>query len=332
MLGKTTNYLVMFTIIAAMLCGAAWAGSSPYDACSGQNLAAGYKGISKVKPSATQVLKVKPYSGISAGFGAISSLNPLGWWRGCCLPMPARRQFVLGPRVFFARLTGEVQKGGTLAAATTPSLVNFDDHLGLPKSGNAIWTIAAHYQVMPRWGLRYSFTPIQMEATSVPESSFEFMDRTFTANSNVRTKWERYEHRAGIVFNLSRTRSGVTSVFADWMLIQDKITIGDMTGAATAVTWDDDKSMAVLGLEFNKCLKNYRGNTLALSCKGGVAFLDDNMGYDAEAALNYMIPVKRGRFGFIKGGYRYASLKKERDIEKFATTMDGAFVEVGFLF
>ena len=158
------------------------------------------------------------------------------------------------------------------------------------------------------------------------------MGQTFAAGTDVRSKWDHFEHRAGLVFNISRTNNSLTNLFAEWLYVQDKLTIGGITTTAASVTWDDNKSMAVLGLEFDKCLKNYRGNTLTFSGKGGIAFFNDVLGYEAEAALNYMIPIKTGRFGFIKGGYRYAHLKKDKGHQMFTSDMDGAFLQVGFLF
>jgi len=312
------------------------AGADPgtFDPCSGTPLdsAAAYKGISKVKPSTSQPLKIKPYSGFVSGLSAVGSrLNPMGWWQECCLPMPAQRQFVVGPRVTFARMMGEVRRGQP-GAATQPSLVRFDEHLGLGASRQAVWSIEAYYQFQPRWGIKYSFMPLSMDGSITPETSFTFAGQTFSAGTPIRSKFERYQHRAGLVFDLTRSQNAVTSLFADWLYMQDKLTVGSAGAAVTSVTWDVNRSLAVLGLELGKCLKNYRGSTLALNCKGGVAFLDNHIGYEAEAALNYLIPVKQGRFGFIKGGYRYASLKREGHVSLFNTAMDGAFVEVGFLF
>lgn len=327
MLRKLFKYWFIFALLIIPWSAGAQASPETYDPCSGVE---GYKGISKVRPGSSRVLKVRPSSGITAGFDAISRFNPLGWGAECCLPMPAQKQFVAGPRVTFARISGEIRTGADITGLATP-MVNFDDHLGLPKSGNTVWQILAHYQIQPRWGIRYSFTPISLESTHTPASSFVLKGINFTSNSTIYSKWERWEHRAGVVFDLSRRTSGVTSLFAEWLYIQDKLAVRDALGTSS-VTWDEDKSLALLGLEFNKCLKNYRGSTLALSAKGGIAFLHDHVGYDAEAALSYLIPVKRGRFGYLKGGYRYATLKKEKDVERFSTTLDGAFVEVGFLF
>ena len=333
MLGKSVKILFALTIMMSMLAGAVSAGSLLYHPKSGAPLDCppGYKGISKCKPGFVKPMKVKPYGGLTSGLNSLSGLNPMTWGAACCLPGPAKGQFRLSPTVFFARLNGEARRRGTLTGLQATS-VNFDDQLGLKKSGNAIFSIAATYQFRPRWGLRYSFTPMEMDATTSPHQTFTFGGTTFNAASQVRSKWQRYVHRAGISYNLTRKVASSAAVFAEWMYVQDRLAISDATTGTNAVTWDDDKSLAVLGVEFERCLKNYRGNTLSLGCKGGIAFLDDSVGYDAEAALSYLIPIKRGRFGFVKGGYRYAHLKKDKDADMFSTTMDGAFLQVGFIF
>jgi len=314
-----------------VISGVAWAQATvdPYDVAAESNQ--GVKNIAKVKPAPPAVSKVKPY-GWTSQFEGLSRFNPIAWGPDCYLPSPAKGQFLLGPKVWFARVDGEARRGVDIANVQS-SNVDFDDHLGLRKSGNTIWSIEALYQFRPGWGIRYSFTPLRLHATAAPTTAFNFMGQTFAAGTEVRSKWEHYEHRLGLVFNLSRTNNSLTNLYTDWLYVQDKLTVGGVTATtATAVTWDDSKNMAVVGFEFDKCLKNYRGNTLGIGGKAGIAFFNDVIGYEAEAALNYMIPIKTGRFGFIKGGYRYAQLKKDKASQLFMTTMDGPFLQVGFLF
>ncbi len=331
MLGVVLKYFFLMIFVFAVTCGAAHAQLDKNAPPPGPSQAAAppKKPIVKVKPAPPPILKVKP----SYGFGPISRFNPLSWGPECFLPMPHKGQVVISPSVTFARIQGEINKPGTILYGLNPNSINFDDQLGLPKSGNAMWSVMAQYQLTPRVAVRYAFSPISMEASHRTDTSFTFQNRSFVAGSTVHSKWERFEHRAGLSFSVSRSDNSDTSVFAEWLYIQDKITIGDAySGALAPAVWDTDKNLAILGLELNKCLKNFGGNTLALSCKGGVAFLDDHTGYEAEAALSYLLQIRPGRYGFIKGGYRYASLKKDRNYELFKTTMDGAFVNVGLIF
>lgn len=285
------------------------------------------KTIYKVKPSPDKIYKIKPAEPLAG----ISRFSPLAWGMDCCFPSHAPGQFSADAMVFFARLRGSASKAGYMFVGAQPEKVDFTEQLKLGGGSKPMFTVTAKYQFQPRWALRYSFTPISIEGTGTPDISFTFRGQTFTFGTTIRSKWERMEHRAGLVFNVNKTVSSVASIYADWMYIQDRLTIGQAGGGALpAVQWDDDKSLAVVGLEIDKCLANFRGTTLALSCKGGVAFLGDHFGYEAEAGLSYLVPVRPGSFGFIKGGYRYATLKKDVHFESFSTTMDGAFIQAGF--
>jgi hypothetical protein len=315
---------VIFSVIVFMGASNAPAGDRSY------GFSEGYKGIAKTKPSTAGVLKVRP-SGLSSRFRGLSSFNPANWGLNCYLPAPAKGQFLLGPELFFSRFKGEARRGLVLTGLDSTT-VDFDDNLGFSGSGNTLWSIKALYQFRPRLAVTYSFMPISLEATGTSLSGFQFGGQAFTAGASLHSKFDRYEHRAGLVFNVSRRSNAVTSLFAQWLYIQDRLMIKDSAGLGTAATWDDDKNLALVGVQFNKCLKNYHGNTLALNIQGGVSFLDDTMGYEAEAGLSYLIPIKRGRFGFLKGGYRYSHLKKETDLEMLGTTLDGAFLQLGFLF
>lgn len=315
------SVLLIFAVAMSPTKTTAW----EFEASAGDSDAA--ESISKVKPAPPDVWKVKPMSGLDA----LTRYNPVHWAPACYLPAPVQGQFELAPRLFFANVSGEARH--TLENLVPErSLVKFDDHLGFRSSGNVLWSIDALYQFRPRWAITYRFSPLSLSATHAPLTGFQFSGRTFAAGMDLHSKWDRWEHRAGLLFNVSRTTNAMTSVFADWLYVQDRLFIGETGAQGASVTWDDTKSMALLGLQFDKCLKNYRGNTLALTAKGGFAFLDDGIGYDAEAGLNYMIPIKTGRFGFVKGGYRYFNLKKEAETKVFGSTLHGAFLSLGFLF
>ena len=326
MLGHTRKYLFLLVLLIAATCSAAWAQQVKPGAQTDPTNAK--KPIYKVKPRAPEVFKVKPGYGLQG----IARFNPFAWGFDCCLPTTAQRQFEVGPRVWFARLQGQASKGGRLVGFEPRSVVDFDDHLGFTKSGNVIWSVDARYQLLPRWGIEYSFTPITLEATNQGTETFTFMGQSFTAGTSIRSRWDRYQHRAGLTFDVTRSANSVARAYVDWLYIQDKLTLRQALGVTPTVSWDDDKSLAVVGLQLNKCLRNFRGNTLAINCKAGVAFLGDHTGYELETGLSYIIPIRAGRFGFLKGGYRYAQLKKDKDYELFKTTMDGAFVQAGFIF
>ncbi len=268
MLGNHLKYAFVLALIVTVTATVAWAESpTDYDPSVGARLDSptGVKGITKVKPTAPEVFKVRPYPGVTSRFEALSRLNPMNWWADCFLPTPAQGQFFLGPKVTFGRIRGEARRGLDVVGLQT-SLVDFDDHLGLKKSGNTIWSFEALYQFRPRWGIRYSFTPILMDATNFPRTSFNFMGTTFASATEVRSKWEHLEHRAGLYFNVSQSQHSVTNLFVDWLNVQDKLSIG--TGVTPAVVWDDTKNMAVTGVEFVRCLKKLSRQHAGIQWKG----------------------------------------------------------------
>ena len=223
MLGKYQKYLLILLIIVAVVPALAFADATPTndEPAAGARLDSppGYKSIAKVKPTEPTPLKVKPYSGLMSRFEGLSRYNPITWGPECYLPTPAKGQFLLGPSITFARIRGDVRRArGADLLGITPTDVNFEDHLGFRRSGNAVWSLEVLYQLRPRWGIRYSFTPMTMEATGTPRSAFTFAGQSFAALTPIHSKWDRYQHRAGILFNISHTTNSMTSFFADWIV------------------------------------------------------------------------------------------------------------------
>ncbi len=333
MLRRCLNYLCILTVLLMVGVAGASAESTPgvLDSYAAASLDASpnYKAISKVKPSEPAVTKVRP--GIMSRLDGLSRFNPANWSDECILPAPAQGQFLAGPKVWFGKVRGEARR--TIGTTVIPgSTVDLNDHLGFGQSVTTIWSFDAQYQLRPRFALRYSFTPIKLHSKYTTPASFTFANQLFAAGTLVNSKWERFEHRAGMTFNLTNSPSSRASVFAEWMYLQDKLAIRSGVETTTPLVWDDSRNLAVVGVEFDKCLKNFHGNSLNLSCKADVMFLNDCFGFDAETALNYMIPIKTGRFGFVKGGYRYSHFQKDNDKDMFNTSIGGAFVQVGFLF
>ncbi|MGC8604442.1 MAG: hypothetical protein ACP5VS_12260 [Desulfomonilaceae bacterium] len=334
MLRRCLNYLCILIALFMVGVAGAYAESTPgiLDSYAEASLDASpnFRAISKVKPSEPSISKVKP--GIMSRFEGLSRFNPANWGSEYILPAPAKGQFTVGPRLWFGNIGGEVRRTIGINPAVPGLRVDFTKNLGFGQNTTTIWGVDLQYQLRPRFGLRYSFTPMKLESRYTSQVAFTFENQSFGAGIRVESKWDRYEHRAGLTFNLSNSSSSRTSIFAEWMYLQNRLQIGSRAGAVAPVVWNDVRSVAVVGAEFDKCLKNFRGNSLNLSCKADVLFLSDCFGFDAETALNYMIPIKTGRFGFIKGGYRYSYFQEDNNRDLFDTSIGGVFVQVGFLF
>ena len=282
---------------------------------------------SKGKPAAKRIVKVKA----PRYFDPVWRYLPFSFGTGGRLAAPRKGQIQIDARVVFARVTGTVQRD----IHTTPAfydVVEFHRDLGLDDYF-PVFKLTAQYQFLPAWGVRYSFTPIEISSSPQLDRSFTFMGYNFISGSQVNTRWERFDHRLGLVYNLVRKPSSVVSAYGQWLHSQVTLSIEDANTAASlgVARFDDDKNLAVLGLEVEKSFTSFRDSAIGLKCKAGVAFLDDHVGYEAEAALSYAIQVSAQSQAFFKGGYRYAQLEKDETTLKTDTTVDGAFIEIGFL-
>jgi hypothetical protein len=292
-----------------------------------QGVKAAPRRISKVKPAVKRISKVKA----PGRFSAFSRFMPFHFGAACYQPAPFRGQLLLGARSFFARERGEVRHGIPVPGSPN-EMLEFERDLGI-KGFAPVFTVMGQYQFLPRWGIRYSFTPVDLEGRNLLDRSFTFHGRTFTMGTRVRTKWQRYNHRSGLVYNLSRKPSSLVGAFAEWLHYQSSLTIeNELTAAQLGkARWDNDGDLAVVGIEVEKCFKSYMSSTIGFKCKGAVTFLDDHKGFEVETSLSYAMPFSGGHFGFIRGGYRYSRLEKDSNADRIVSSMDGAFVELSLL-
>jgi hypothetical protein len=88
-----------------------------------------------------------------------------------------------------------------------------------------------------------------------------------------------------------------------------------------------------VGLELQRCIKTAaNGGTFSFDHKAGVIFLDDVEGWDVQAGARYSIPLNYGRWGYMKGGYRYVEIKKSQSDYAFKHALEGGYMEFGFIF
>jgi hypothetical protein len=149
-------------------------------------------------------------------------------------------------------------------------------------------------------------------------------------------KWQRLYHRGGLVYDPILTYRARVSVFADYVRLDEKISLGGTAWAYTGAgaTFDHQLNMGMAGLEFERCLRTARFcDTLSLECRAGVAFLDEAFGSDIMTGLKYSIPMGNGRWGYLGGGYRYVTFKKGyNDFKQIDTALEGGYLKMGFFF
>jgi hypothetical protein len=280
------------------------------------------------KVQTKKIMKCKPLA--KSGLVDAFSFRP-----DCILPVARPGGWEMGAEVFFARVKGKVRYSrGTFVAFSLADDLDLNADLGIPDHG-VMGAFSIAYRFRPNWSIRYNIMPMSVSGagqSSLTGRTIVFGTETLGAAQSLRSKWERLYQRVGLVYDPISTPGARVGVFADYVRINDKLTVIQV--GCCGSTMDSDLNMAMAGLEFEKCLKTTRMcNTLSLDCKAGVAFLDDAVGSDISTGLKYSIPLNSGRSGYIRGGYRYVSYnKKYSDVKMFDTAMEGGFLQMGFMF
>lgn len=284
------------------------------------------KEIYKVKPR--PIVKCKPAEGAYRPGTVLDRVGPV-----CVLPVTPPKGWELSAEALYVRSKGHVRfvRGNYAWTSDYMRDVDLNSDLGLPEH-QWLGSFSASYRFNPRWSLRYSILPMVMDSSGTTNSTFAFGNNTHTSGTTVRSKWERLYHRMGIVYDPIRTISSRVSLFGDYVRINDKLSV--IQPGCCGDVMDNEFNMAMAGIEFEKCLKTGRFcNTLSIECKAGVAFGDDGVGADMATGLKYSIPMSSGRWGYVKGGYRFMTFKKKSsDVRLVDTAMEGGFVQMGFVF
>jgi hypothetical protein len=282
--------------------------------------------VTKVKPT-KRIVKCRP---VDSGY---SPSLPFTGPATCILPFERPRGWSLSAEAIYARTKGKVRfSQGYYTTYGTYEDVDLNADLGVPDH-NVVGSFAVRYRFAPAWSVRYSIMPMSVEESGTSQRNFTFGTLNMVASGQAtRVKWERFYHRVGLVYDPIRTLSSRVSVFGEYAKLDDKIQLSQINMGSS--TMNNDFNMAMAGVELEKCLKTTANcSTLALECSAGVAFGDDGVGSDLSTGLKFSIPLNNGRWGFVKGGYRYVTYKKKySDAKLIDTCLDGGFVQMGLVF
>ena len=283
------------------------------------------KAITKVKP-AKRIVKCRP---VDAGYA------PSFLFRGpatCILPFERPKGWSLTAEAVYARTKGKLRFWqGSYYVTTSYEDVDMNSDLSVPDH-NVVGSYAIRYRFSPHWSVRYAIMPISVESGGTANRSFTFGTlNLISTGQSTRVKWERYYHRVGLVYDPIRTLTSRVSVFGEFAKVDDKI---QFSQSGSGSTMNTDMNMAMAGVEMERCLKTTAScSTFSLECKAGVAFGDDGVGSDLSTGLKFSIPLNNGRWGFVKGGYRYVTYKKKySDAKLIDTCLEGGFVQMGLVF
>lgn len=269
--------------------------------------------------SAKPIVKCKPQVCPPSGPCAPPALAP-----PCILPTRNCRQIEVSAQAFFARVRGKMSFPAGWYGLSHPE-VDFNDGLGFP-SWETLWEVSAWCQFRPNWAFYYSIMPIHLEADY---TSPRFPGSVF------KSKWDYVYQRVGIMYTPIRTCNAALSIYNSWVFNDEKLTTNNGSHCAlnSATTWNRTRNMVQSGVDLKKCIRTMcNGGTLSCDSRAGISYLDGATGLDVQAALRYSVPMNCGRWGYVRGGYRYLSINEDRNDVNTETNLQGGFVELGLIF
>lgn len=255
----------------------------------------------------------------------------------CVLPKPMQGQWELTTQALFARTKGTIAwpRVSWYYYSGYTNEVDLNGDMGIPEHA-VIPEVTLSYQFRPNWALRYSFLGTALNGGNANSSRpFVFGNsyNYYFGYGGLNSKWEHNYQKVGLVYDPIKTCTSRISLEADWVHSEDKITLNCVYCGYGSTIFSRSGDYGMVAAQIQNCLKTApNGGALSLDCKAGVIFYDDSEGWDAHTALKFSIPLGCGRWGYMKGGYRFINIKKSQPDLLFCQSMEGGFAEAGFVF
>ncbi len=282
----------------------------------------------RARARAGKIQKARPVYMVQPEFIPMSQLPAK---RG--LPVARAKGWKADAEIIFARIKGKIRFSNYnwgWAWGYSPDQ-DLNSEWGIPDHG-AVGSFSLSYKFRPKWSFRYSLLPMELNGSG---GSGQYYYYAYGQNTQV--KWQRLYQRLGLVYDPVLTPRARVSIFADYVRLDDKLSFGGLIWSGwwgSGNTFDHQLNMGMAGLEFERCLNNARfSGNFSLECRAGLAFLDEAFGSDIMTGLKYSIPMGKGRWGSLGGGYRYVNFKKGyNDFRQIDTTIEGGYLKMALIF
>ncbi|MBI4963533.1 MAG: hypothetical protein HY913_09680 [Desulfomonile tiedjei] len=249
----------------------------------------------------------------------------------CILPKRMMGQWEFGIQAFFATTGGTVQSPA-LVFGLPASEVDFDTDLGLPVH-QILWEYKGKFQFRPSWAVFYSIMPIHLEANNIAPRTLYIGQQTIIQGAPIKTTWDFVYQRVGLVYQPYFGCNTNVSISASWVFNDQQFKLGNGICAGSCATVNRTRNMVMTGIGIEKCIRTLcNGATLSCDSKVDIGFLDGVFALDVEPGMRFSIPLNCGRWGYIRGGYRYLNFKEDRDDLRLDTVMQGGYAEMGLIF
>ena len=264
----------------------------------------------------------------------------------CILPMPQVGQWQIGAQALFARLRGNISWpnwnqnnwwwGWGWGINTNPS---FSDSLQLP-GYQVLPAVDARYQFRPRWAVRFWALGNETKGGGWIQDSFYFgfaqgsaTPYQYSSGQNITSRWQHGYYQVGLLYDAIRTCNTALSIFGGWMHTDDRIDVGCNWCGWNSTTFSKSMDTVSVGLELQKCMvTTSTGGTFSCDNRATAMFGDNVTAWDVQLGGRYTIPLNYGRWGYLKGGYRFINQNKNQLDYALNYTIDGGFAELGFIF
>lgn len=280
-----------------------------------------------IAPQAGQQSMFPPMFGgmfSQSGFG-------LGGCDDAILPHVGCKQFQLSARLWYAKMNSSTQLWGGNGTGWMPGTeLDLNRDLDLSRF-QYIGEYEARCQIRPNWGIRFSFMPISYRDNSNPVYPFWWGNAPYSAVISTLTQWDRNIYRWDLVYDWFHQKHAVSSVFAGYALYDDKLTISNIN-----FNWTRTRSrtlgLAYAGGIIERVIRKIGQATVSAECKGSIQFLEDYVGWDAQAVGRFYIPMNYGRWGYLEAGWRWIVLERSYPTDIDKTSLDGVTGAVGLIF
>jgi hypothetical protein len=240
-------------------------------------------------------------------------------------------QWEFGIQAFFATTSGTVQSPA-LVFGIPATEIDFSNDLALPVH-DVLWEYKGKFQFRPNWGVFYSIMPIHLEANHIAPRTLYIGQTIIPQGFAIKTNWDFIYQRVGLLYQPIFGCNTNVSIYASWAFNDQQFRLSSGICGGRCTTVDRTRNMVMTGIGIEKCIRTLcNGATLSCDSRVDIGFLDGVFALDVEPGMRFSIPLNCGRWGYVRGGYRYLNFKEDRDDLRLDTVMQGGYAEMGIVF
>lgn len=292
--------------------------------------------VTPALPPVTWPVKASATGSAFAGACArTSSCGPSLGYSPCVpiLPRIGCKQFGIEARVWYASLNSSTVQWGTIPGGYLSTELDLVTNLGLRRH-EYVGEYIARCQFRSNWGVRYTFLPLHYRDNFTNWVPFWYGNVLWPVGQML-TQWDRNIHTWELVYSWFQAPHAVSSVFAGYRLVDDKLSVSYplLAGAGYTRIRSEDAHLATAGISLDKVITRLGGcATASMHCQWSIQFLESYLGWDGYAAGRVSVPMGRGRFGYMEAGWKWLVLERSQPSNIDKTSLDGVIASAGLVF